>query len=130
MNLVLLILDPEFGDRLDNLPRPYPIWIVESERNRAVLENLPPAYGPLTVFPPRKDESATHIFERIVDSLDQHHNELAQDPPYDTLVVYGLPAEADMLDSLRDLGFVSQVKDSAAVRFLKAGAEGSVKSRI
>jgi hypothetical protein len=35
----------------------------------------------------------------------------------------------DMLDSVRDLGFVSQVRASGVTRFLKRGAEESPRTR-
>lgn len=120
MNIVLLVLDRQFGDRLGSLPRPYPIWIAESERNRDALKTSPKPSGAITWFPLRKGESAEQVFARIAESLDQHHNELAQVPPYDTLDVYGLPVDADVLSSVRDLGFVSQAKQSGVTRLLKS----------
>lgn len=123
MNLVLLILNPQFGERFDDLPRSNPIWVVDSERNRQTLNNLPTQYGPITVFPMRTGETAIQVFMRIAQSLDQHHNEFAQDPAYDTLDVYGLPANADALGSLKYLGFSSQHKNAAAMRFFKDRAE-------
>lgn len=123
MNLVLLILDPHFGENLEQLPRNTPVWMVDSPRNRAALNSLGTACGPVAVFSLRDNETAMDVFQRIVESLDQHHNEFAQHPPYDTLDVYGLPADADMLDSVKDFGFVLQVKKPDAMRFLKAGTE-------
>jgi hypothetical protein len=128
MNLVLLIVDPQFGEKPALLPHSHPVWIVESEANRDALKNSPTPCGPITWFPLRRGESAAQVFARIAQSLDQHHNDLAQDPPYDTLDVYGLPAGTNMLSSVRDLGFVSQVKEPGVTRFLKPGVEESAKA--
>lgn len=125
MNLVLLIVDPKFDHKPEFHLQSGPIWIAESKANREALENSRTSCGPITWFPLRKGESAEQVFARIVQSLDQHHNELAQVPPYDTLDVYGISADKDILNFVRDLGFVSQIKQSRAMRLLKPGAEES-----
>ncbi|VTU20979.1 hypothetical protein H4CHR_00695 [Variovorax sp. PBS-H4] len=128
MNSVLLVIDQRFGSKVELLPYPCPLWIIESEANRGALKNSSSRNWPLTWFPIRSGESATEVFARISYSLDQHHNEFAQDPPYDVLDVYGLPPNVDMLPSVRDLGFVSQMKMPSVTRFLKLGAEESAKA--
>lgn len=121
MNVVMLVLDVEFGKKSDLLAKSCPLWIVDSKANREALEGSRANWRSLTWFPLRGDESAAQLFARIAPSLDQHHNELAQDPPYSVLDVYGLPTAAgDMLGPLRHLGFVALAVEPGLVRFLKA----------
>lgn len=125
MNVVQLVVDLGFGQKLNLLANGHPLWIVESEANRHALAGCPPPYRLVTWFRSRANESPQQMFARITPSLDQHHSELAQDPPYDTLDVYGLPAETEVLSAVEDLGFVSQTRLIDGTRFLKTGAQTS-----
>lgn len=122
MNAVLLVVDSQFGGKIKHLPYPCPLWIIESEANREALRDSSRRNWPLIWFPGRRGETAIEVFNKISHSLDQHHNEFAQRPPYDALDVYGLPSKTNALHSVEDLGFVSQIELSSMTRFLKPEA--------
>lgn len=118
----MLVIDPCFGDQLRNLAMNVPLWIVESPINKAALDC--PETGParlryVTTFPVTKVEAPQESILRIAGSLDQHHNELAQDPPYDALDIYGVAANVDLLDGLRLLGFDRMSQLDGFVRVTK-----------
>jgi len=41
-----------------------------------------------------------------LDSVDQHHNEFSQTPPYSELLVFGVPLSASLQPLLQEFGFV------------------------
>ena len=129
MNLVQLIIDPNFCDA-QSLGHSCPLWIADSISNRQLLTNTSRLIFPITWFALRPNEQAVDVFARIIESLDQHHNELAQETPYDVLDVYGLPPTADVLSHASELGFVSQVHLPGFVRFLKSSAPESAKPAL
>lgn len=104
---VALVLDADFSTKLQSIALQMPVWIVHSTVNTVIVKELRSqniSYQ-LTEFFPEQLESKADLFHKIVYSLDEHHNELSQDPPYNTLLVYGLDLEAIDENVLKELGF-------------------------
>jgi len=105
---VALILDTDFTKDLQKLASEMPVWIVKSHNNAVMVKELrlqSNSYQLTEVFSEQL-ESNSNVFYRIIDTLDEHHNEVSQDPPYNTLLVYGLDLEAIDINILRELGFI------------------------
>ena len=104
---VTLILDPNFGERIMNVSKSAPVWIVESDCNRQAVELARASSGSrgVTVFAAKSGESPKVTCERIVASLDDHFNECSQTPGYDQLEVLGLKLADVDLRHFQNLGF-------------------------
>jgi hypothetical protein len=65
---VLLIFDPQFGEKLRPLASASPIWIINSSENDAVAHDLwSSKIGNITTFKPAD-------FGELLDTIDEHHS--------------------------------------------------------
>lgn len=119
MTSVYLIIDPKFNGNLMGDNKFPDIWIVDSLQNEEYIKNLPYKPASVTWIQVKSNENSSEIFMRILDSLDQHHNELAQNIPYDSLVVYGLGEAEECINFARIFGFKSELITDERVIFLK-----------
>jgi hypothetical protein len=95
MQLVRVIVDPEFGERLAALSQDSPIWIVQSAVNTPVVQRLwQEKVGELTSFVASKERDAESDLIQILGTVDLHHGEHSSDPAYTHIEVIGsLPSE-------------------------------------
>lgn len=103
-----LILDPEFGDRLLDLSRRMPIWIVGSSLNReaTIRARSVDSATLITTIELKAGESNVDLLSRAAYSIDDHHGHLSQPTsPYRELVVFGATEEALSVTVRSDLGF-------------------------
>lgn len=119
MTSVYLIVDSKFNGDLKNKNKFSDIWIVDSLQNKEYIKNIP--YQPVSVtwIQIKSNENSSTVFMRILDALDQHHNEFAQHIPYDSLVVYGLDEAECLIDFTRAFGFKSELITNEKAIFLK-----------
>lgn len=84
-----------------------PVWLLETLVSGQALEDLR-AKAPyaVTTFRGRPEETGADAVNRILDELDEHHNEVSQEPPYRALQVFGVDLSDVHAGSFRDLGFV------------------------
>lgn len=123
---VLVVLDPEFGERLKDWWPGRPVWIVASEVNNRVADSLwknaPERHGHLTGI-----SGLTHCLDRgregcfleYLYTIDLHHGPLSADPPYTVMRAIGVCLTPTIGEALRDYGFSR----------LEANPEGFVASR-
>lgn len=109
---VLVVLDPEFGERLKDWWPGRPVWIVNSEVNNRAAESLwknaPDQHGHLTGI-----SGLTHYLDRgsegcflaYLDTIDLHHGPLSADPPYTVMRVIGACLTPTVREALCDYGF-------------------------
>ena len=107
---VTLVLDPAFGDGLIPMQELMPVWIVDSPQNQSVVEKIRNTQSSngvkiITTFPTRERESLGMVCERIVQSLDDHHNEYSQTPGYSELRVIGVSLGDVSLKPFLELNF-------------------------
>jgi hypothetical protein len=106
---VTLVLDLTFGEKLIEVGQVMPVWIIDSSENRPVVEQLRKNAHDLsqsiTLFAAKKDEPIETACDRIVQSLDEHHNDFSQTPGYSWLRVIGVSLEEVNLKSFLDLNF-------------------------
>ena len=106
---VIVILDPIVEDGLESLGGEWPIWIVNSPHNDLLVQQArerDPSRQ-LTTFRQRVGEQRHHLLERIVPTIDQHHNEQATAPPYDELAVFGVRLPDVRREAFSELGFAA-----------------------
>lgn len=113
---VALVLDKEFGGHCLDLQKSMPVWIVDSPQNQLFVDrirlNRPAEDAAVTVFQIRENELLSSVCERIVQSVDDHHNEFSQTPGYSELDVFGVSLADVSLRPFMELGFEEFVKSS------------------
>lgn len=73
---VVIVVAPDFGERLPALARRCDVWIVDSPANRAAAEACWSKRGEsrtVTVFDATRDESPEAATLRILDMVELHH---------------------------------------------------------
>ena len=120
---VALVFETDFSKELSKLASQISVWIVKSPINTPIVKELrlqDSRYN-LTEFLVLPLEPKPNLFHRIIYSLDEHHNQLSQDPPYNTLLVYGLGLESVDQNVLKELGFCQSTKTEYGFMAKKAG---------
>jgi hypothetical protein len=108
---VLVVLDPDFGDRLRSAWCGQPIWITISPANAPVVHALwatAPLSDHLTGI-----TGFTHLADRPVEDqllaelgmIDLHHGAYSTTAPYARLVVIGAQLTDPVRNALAELGF-------------------------
>lgn len=110
---VALVLNQEFTDDCMPLQELMPVWIIDSPGNRFVVEKIrrqSSNVSLITTFKSVGEESPGTLCERIVQSVDDHHNEHSQTPGYDELRVFGVSLADVSLRPFLELNFVEFVQ--------------------
>jgi 6-pyruvoyl-tetrahydropterin synthase len=107
---VALVLSREFAEGCISLQAEMPVWIIDSSENKPVVEQIRSARSSnalnmITTFQTQESETLDHICKRIVQSLDDHHNEQSQSPAYCELLVIGVSLGEVHLKPFLELGF-------------------------
>jgi hypothetical protein len=110
INKVSLVVDRNYGERLQSLVGSGPIWLIDTEVNRKVakeywqLNPKPKREAAVTTFKYLVDDSASKTCLKILDVLDLHHGEYSGG--YSTLEVIGAPIGHELRSALTELGFM------------------------
>ena len=108
---VFVVLDRDYGERLLELARSGPVWIVDTPQNRAVAQNLWAAnpnrnqLEGVTTFKAGDDCSNEETLIDELDTIDLHHGSYSADPPYTVLEVIGTPISERLKAELSHYGF-------------------------
>lgn len=97
---ILVVLDPDYGARLLDLPEGQPAWVLESPVNMPVIEErylaardddyltgISTMLSSFNVGETREEQFLDHW----LGTIDQHHNADSTDLPYTVLDVVGVP---------------------------------------
>jgi hypothetical protein len=104
---IALVLDQDFGDRLDDLSSQMPVWIVPSEANDLPIKRLrQDLRRSITTLLTQKNESADEILWRSLADIEEHHGPFSTEHPYDTVYILGADDFALTPKAMRDLGLV------------------------
>ena len=111
---VVLVVDTAFGARAGEVAERAHVWLVESPENQAAARtfwavstqtaNPGASEGSVTTFTGRGALPADWAAE-MVDTIEDHHNEHAQHPPYSKLVILGTSSTPQLVESLAAAGF-------------------------
>jgi hypothetical protein len=108
---VFVVLDRDYGERLLELARSGPVWIVDTPQNRAAAQNLW-AVNPnrnhldgVTTFKAGQDCSNEETLINELDTIDLHHGSYSADPPYTVLEVIGARLSDKLENELSRFGF-------------------------
>jgi hypothetical protein len=110
---VSVVLDREFGFRLDEQVRLGPVWIIDTPTNRAAfekhwVEHLEESHlEGVTSFSGMPNASSEDLLINELDVIDLHHGPLSSDPPYSVLEVVGTPLTPRIEAAWREYEFVT-----------------------
>jgi hypothetical protein len=131
---VLVVIDPEFGARLAQVPPGRPVWIARSAVNEPMIQAqwaVRPDRGStkgITAFAVDPTASPSEVFMAILDAVDLHHGPHSNpDAPYIHLESFGAKLTPDIRAVLSgtlgfdkfietETGFVAVRSDEAARR--------------
>ncbi len=108
---VYMVLNREYGDRLFDLARTGPVWIVDTPLNRTAAQRIwtvDPNRGHLdgvTTFETGDDSSPEDSLINELDTIDLHHGTYSADPPYTVLEVIGAGMSERVKTGLSEFGF-------------------------
>ena len=108
---VLLIVDPLFGTRLEDLDVDFDIWLVNSTANSLAAQSFwnkskQESLGSLTTFSPYGDTPIEWACGSL-ENIETHHGSYSQDRAYDTLQVIGVDPRSELPEAFVDAGFTS-----------------------
>ncbi|MDY0357593.1 MAG: hypothetical protein RBR19_17055 [Sedimentisphaerales bacterium] len=116
---VHVVVDPEYGERLRELPVDEPVWVVASEVNRLVVQALWRERADVTSFRFTPQAAPEDRLVSILSTVDLHHGEFSHDPPYSVLNIIGVewsPAIQDEFDSFGLNRFEATAEGFVAMR--------------
>lgn len=108
---VIVVVDPDFGERLAALPPAVPVWIVDTPTNRSVAHRLwkeRPAQTHLTGITTFSHKPGLTPEEHLIVELSTihlHHGAYSADPPCAELEIYGAADTAEIRSALGEIGF-------------------------
>jgi hypothetical protein len=97
-----------------------PAWIAETPDMEATIAFAKSAKLSITVFTPRGASRQQWLINHI-DTIDLHHNQSSQFPPYNFIMVFGLPYSPALEPALQENGFVRSKPEPFGFTASKSG---------
>jgi hypothetical protein len=101
---VAMVLAPITHEALSAVPHGSPAWIASTPEMRNTVRAATAIGLVVTELVTNGDASREWLFNHL-DSVDQHHNEFSQQPPYSELLVFGVASSAEIESWLQQFGF-------------------------
>jgi len=108
---VYVVVDRAFGEKLAELERGVPVWIVDAPTNKPVARrfwNERPDENHLTGITTFNDLNSLSQEEMLLghlDTIELHHGSLSANPPYTVIEVFGMQLTAKAKNVLSEYGF-------------------------
>src|SRR5215510_11910515 len=109
---VHLIVEADYGERLRALPDDEDLWVADTPTNQPVIKSIwaarsavAPPFG-ITSFKVAPDKTPEDWLLDILDTIESHHGEHSQSPPYSVLRVVGTSLSPLLRRELEECGFV------------------------
>ena len=109
---VSIVVDPEFGQRLDEIANDGPVWIAATPANRAAAERWWRAHYPyeehegVTTFLVAHDRSAEQRCLDVLPTVDLHYGAYDDNAPsYDAVQVWGARPVPELIEFLAENGY-------------------------
>jgi len=119
MTKLIVVVDPDYGDRIERLAAAAPVWIVDTPTNRTPCELLWKSHphrdhresGALTLYRTSSAEDRVRSLLGVFPQLETHHGEVIGNevvfPSGFVVDVIGLVPNERVTKELRMLGFTS-----------------------
>ncbi len=117
MTNVIVIVDPNYGDRIETAAQTAPVWTVSSFVNKAACKRIWAAHrtldhretGAVTCYDVTDQEDRLGNLLAVLPTLEEHHGEIRDDqfsfPNGFVLEVVGLILTETVTSTLKELGF-------------------------
>jgi hypothetical protein len=108
---VFVVVDRSFGEKLSELERSTPVWIVDTPANQTFVQrfwNEHPDESHLTgvtTFDDLPSLSPEDMLLGQMDAIELHHGSHSADPPYTVIEVFGTQLTANAKNVLSEYGF-------------------------
>ncbi len=108
---VVVVLDPDYGERLSQLAGQAPVWIVDTPKNRAEAQKIWAAepnrshLDGVTTFKTNSDSSPEDVLIDELDTIDDHHGIHSANPPYTVVEVIGSSITDRLKSKFSQFGF-------------------------
>lgn len=113
--IVHVIVAADYGERLRGLPACEAVWVADTSTNHPVIKSIW-ASSPgetsrgfltgITSFQVAADKTPEDWLLGVLDSVEDHHSEYSQTPPYSTLRVIGTVLTPRLREGLESYDFV------------------------
>ena len=122
MTSLIVVVDPDYAERVERAAEVAPVWIVATQTNRNACERLWKSHphldhrekGAVTCYETPYPEDRLGSLLGIVPQLETHHGEVKEDelvfPNRFVLEVIGLALADNVTNALREIGFTSFVE--------------------
>jgi hypothetical protein len=106
-----IVVDAHFGNRICDLARETPVWVVDTLVNRAAAEQrwrddaARTRFQGVTTFKVNLSGTPNDWCSDILQAVDLHHGEQSHDPSYCSVVVIGTDLSAGLRSIFESYGF-------------------------
>lgn len=119
---LIIVVDPDYGERLETAPLDAPVWVVATQTNRNACESLWKRYphsdhrekGAVTCYETTNPEDRLGSLLGILPDLETHHGEMTgaelELPKGFIIKVIGLAITDHVTDALEESGFTSFIE--------------------
>jgi hypothetical protein len=108
---VFVVLDREYGERLSELARAGPVWIVDTPSNHEAVQRVWASgkhkshLDGVTKFKTGDGCSSEDALINELDTIELHHGVYSADPPYTVIEVVGARVTERLRNELSQFGF-------------------------
>ncbi len=119
MSNLIVVVDPDYGERLSSVAQTAPCWVVSTPGNNEACEHFREGSavtdhrekGALTSYAVNDPEDRLANLLDVLPTLEEHHGEMGDNdfvfPEGFILEVIGLSPTGDVTNALREVGFAS-----------------------
>lgn len=124
---VIVIVVPDFGERLREIEPGVPVWIIDTPTNKRVVQQLwrerstQSHLTGITSFKATAGSSAEEVLIGEMHTIDLHHGEYSANPPYTVIEAIGVELTEKIETELGEFGFYEfheTVNGFSAIRLL------------
>ena len=93
---MIVVLDPDHGDKIEALKRTHRLWFIDSPKNREAWTSVDAAYANSAIFKLDAATSLAHNLIRALSDIEDHLVRTGAGTPYERLRVIGLALNDDL----------------------------------
>ena len=105
---VIVVVDPNYGAELSQLPDGVPVWVADTPSNKQAAEQIwqeqkgRACEERLTTFAVATTDAPDQWCANILSAIDIHHDEYSHDPPYSAIEVIGAQLSESLKQALTE----------------------------
>jgi hypothetical protein len=128
---VFVVVDREYGERVCELVRTGPVWVVDTPTNRSAAQKVwaeRPDASHLEGVTTFKSEASSpeDVLIRELDTIDLHHGVYSADPQYTILEVVGASVTERVKTELAQYGFDEFCATATGFRAIRSVSGGDI----